>query len=133
MKINHILDHKENLNKFQGISLINITSQFIWVKNSKKYVKKESGTFKTLLNLRAGKNPVMSDSLWSHGLYSPWNSPSQNTGVSSLSLLQGIFPTQGLIPGLLHCRRILYQLSRQGSPEILEWVPYPFSKLYEQI
>ena len=46
MKINHILDHKENLNKFQGISLINITSQFIWVKNSKKYVKKESGTFK---------------------------------------------------------------------------------------
>lgn len=63
MKINHILDRKENLNKFQGISLINITSQFIWVKNSKKYVKKESGTFKTLLNLRAGKNPVMSDSL----------------------------------------------------------------------
>ena len=63
MKINHILDRKENLNKFQGISLINITSQFIWVKNSKKYVKKESGTFKTLLNLQAGKNPVMSDSL----------------------------------------------------------------------
>ena len=63
MKINHILDRKENLNKFQGISLINITSQLIWVKNSKKYVKKESGTFKTLLNLQAGKNPVMSDSL----------------------------------------------------------------------
>ena len=39
---------------------------------------------------------VMSDSLWPHGLYSPWNSPGQNTGVSSLSLLQGIFPTQGL-------------------------------------
>ena len=42
---------------------------------------------------------------------SPWNSPSQNTGVGSLSLLQGIFLTQGLNPGLLHCRRILYQLS----------------------
>ena len=41
----------------------------------------------------------MSDSLWPHGLYSPWNSPGQNTGVSSLSLLQGIFPTQGLNPG----------------------------------
>ena len=38
---------------------------------------------------------VMSDSLPSHGLYSPWNSPGQNTGVGSLSLLQGIFPTQG--------------------------------------
>ena len=47
-------------------------------------------------------------SLWPHGLYSPWNSPGQNTGVGSLSLLQGIFPTQGQNPGLLHCRRILY-------------------------
>ena len=58
---------------------------------------------------------VVSDSLWSHGLYSPWNSPGQNTGVGSLSLLQGIFPTQGLNPGLLHCRQILYQLSHKGS------------------
>ena len=41
---------------------------------------------------------VMSDSLQPHGLYSPWNSPGQNTGVSSLSLLQGIFPTQGFEP-----------------------------------
>ena len=47
---------------------------------------------------------------------SPWNSPGQNTGVGSCSLLQGIFPTQGWNPGLLHCRRILYQLSHQGSP-----------------
>ena len=38
---------------------------------------------------------VMSDSLWPHGLYSPWNSPGQNTGVGSISLLQGIFLTQG--------------------------------------
>ena len=55
-------------------------------------------------------------------LYSPWNSPDQNTGVGSLSLLQGIFPTQELNPGLLHCRRILYQLSHKGSPRTLEWV-----------
>ena len=41
----------------------------------------------------------------------PWNSPGQSTGVGSCSLLQGIFPTQGSNPGLLHCRRILYQLS----------------------
>ena len=41
--------------------------------------------------------------LWPQGLYSPWNSPGQNTGVGSLSLLQGIFPTQGSNPGLLRC------------------------------
>ena len=98
---------------------------------------------------------VMSDSPRSQGLYSPWNSPGQNTGVGSLSLLQGIFPTPGIEPwspklqvdslpaepqgkpkntgvgslsllqevfptqesnpGLLHCRRILFQLSYQGS------------------
>ena len=70
---------------------------------------------------------VVSDSLWRHGLYSPWNSPGQNTGVSSFSLLRGIFPTQGLNPGLLRCRQILYQLRHQGSLRILEWVAYPFS------
>ena len=69
---------------------------------------------------------VTSNSLWPHGLYSPWNSPDQNTGVGSLSLLQGIFPTQGSNPGLWHCRHILYQLSHKGSPRILEWVAYPF-------
>ena len=69
----------------------------------------------------------MSDSLQTHGLYSPWNSPGQNTGVGSLSLLQGIFPTQGSNLGLQHCRRILYQLSHKGSPRILEWVAYPFA------
>ena len=70
---------------------------------------------------------VMSDSLQSHGLHTPWNSPGQNTGVGSLSLLQGIFPTQRSKPGLLHCRWILHQLSHKGSPRILEWVAYPFS------
>ena len=59
---------------------------------------------------------------------SPWNSPGQNIGVASLSLLQSISLTQGLNPGLPHCRRILYQLSHQGSPRTLEWVAYPFSR-----
>ena len=68
----------------------------------------------------------MSDSLWPRGLYSPWNSPGHNTGEGSFSFLQGIFPTHGSNPGLLHCRWILYQLSHQGSPKILEWVAYPF-------
>ena len=70
---------------------------------------------------------VMSDSLRPPWLYSPWNSPGQNPGVGNLSLLQGIFPIQGSNPGLWHCRQILYQLSHEGSPRILEWVAYPFS------
>ena len=70
---------------------------------------------------------VLSNSLQPPGLYFWCNSPDQNTGVGSLSLLQGIFPAQGLNPGLLHCRRILYQLSHKGSPRILDWVAYPFS------
>ena len=59
---------------------------------------------------------VVSNSLWPHRLYSPWDSPGQNAGVHSLSLLQGIFPTQGSNPGLPHCKWILYQLSHKGSP-----------------
>jgi len=46
---------------------------------------------------------------------SPWNSSGQNIGVGSLSLLQGIFPTQSSNPGLTHCRRILYQLSHKTA------------------
>ena len=53
----------------------------------------------------------MSNFLQPHGLYSPWNSPDQNTGVGSLSLLQGIFPTQESNRDLRHCRQILYQVS----------------------
>ena len=76
---------------------------------------------------------VMADSLRPHGLLQatefsrPWNSPGQNTEVDTLSLLQGIFPTQGSNSGLPHCRRILYQRNHKGSPRILEWVAYPFS------
>ena len=108
------------------------------------------------------------DSLWPHGLYSPWNSPGQNTRVGSLSLLQANRPNPGIEPrsptlqvaslpaepqgmprntgvgslsllcgifliqesnrGLLHCKQILYHLSHQESPGILEWVAYPFSR-----
>ena len=71
---------------------------------------------------------VLSDALRPHGLCSLWNTPGQNTRVGSLSILQGIFPTQGWNPSLPHCRWILYQLSHQGSPRVLEWVAYPFSR-----
>ena len=67
---------------------------------------------------------VVSDTLRPHGLYSPWNSPGQDTGMGSLSLLQGIFLTQQLNPDLPHCRRILYQLSHKWSPRILKWIAY---------
>ena len=59
---------------------------------------------------------VVSNSLQPHGLDSPWNSPGKHTWVGSHSILPGIFPTQGLNPGLPHCRRIVYQLRHQGSP-----------------
>ena len=61
------------------------------------------------------RHSVLSDSLRPHGLYSPWNSPGQNTGMGSLALLRGIFPTQGSNPGLPHCRWVLYQLSHKET------------------
>ena len=54
------------------------------------------------------------------------DSPGKNTGVGCHALLQGIFPTQRSNPGLPHCWWILYCLSREGSPKILEWLVYPF-------
>ena len=75
-------------------------------------------SYLTYLIMKSESRSVVSDSLRHivHRLYSPWNSPGQNTGVGSLSLLQGIFPTLGSNPGLLHCRGILYQLSHKGRP-----------------
>ena len=55
------------------------------------------------------------------------DSPGKNTRVGCLALLQRIFPTQGSNPGFLHCRHILYHLTHQGSPRILEWITYPLS------
>ena len=95
---------------------------------SHHYDGKETRLLKESSVCESGSRSVVSDSLRPHGLYSPWNSPGQNTRVGSLSLLQGIFPTQGLNSSLPHCRQILYQLSHKGSPKILECVAYPFSR-----
>ena len=62
-----------------------------------------------------------------HGLQTarllcPWNSPGKSTGVGCHALLQGIFPTQRLNPGLSHCRWILYQFSHKGNPNHLKAV-----------
>ena len=59
---------------------------------------------------------VVTDSLLPHGLYRPRNSPGQNTGVGCHSLLQGIFPIQGLNTGLSHCRHSL-AAEPQGKPK----------------
>ena len=85
----------------------------------------EAQKFSILMKVKV-KVAQFCPTLCSVQLYSPWNSPGQNTRVGSLSLLQGIFPTQGLNLGLLHCRQFLYHLSYKGSPKILEWVAYPF-------
>ena len=100
-----------------------MTFVFLWLTSlsmvilgpSMFYVKSESES-----------RSVVPNSLQPHGLYSSWNFPGWSTGVGSLFLLQGIFPTQGLNPDLLHCKQILYQLSHKRSPRILEWVAYPF-------
>ena len=71
---------------------------------------------KIIMNSESESHSVMSDSSWPHGLYSPWNSLGQNTGVGSLFLLQGIFPTQGSNPGLPYCSRFL-PTEPQGKPK----------------
>ena len=84
---------------------------------------------------------VVSNSLWLHGMQHarlPCPSPTPRAWSNScplnrwcqpnISLLQGIFPTQGSNPGLPHCRWILYQLSHKGNPRILKWVAFPFPR-----
>ena len=73
---------------------------------------------------------VVSDSLLPHERYSPWNSPGQTTGVGSHFLLQGVFPTQGSNRGLPHSKRILHQLSHQGSPVSIDKV---FAKVSQTV
>ena len=88
----------------------------------------------TLSELVSKSHSVMSDSLQPHGLWParllcPWNSPGKNTGVGHPSLLQRIFPTQGLNLDLLHCRQILYCLSHHELNFILQmkWRPSEIS------
>ena len=116
--------HKINSIKISAIIfLILVLFKMIWQEKHLKVIN-----YQLLHIYESESHSVMSNSLWPHGLYSAWNSPGQNTGVGSLPFLHGIFPTQGLNPGILHYRKILYQLSHKWSPRILEWVAYPFSR-----
>ena len=94
--------------------LLSHEKERIWVSSNEM-----DGKWKLLSSVRLIASP------W---IYSPWNSPGQNTGMGSLSLLQGIFLTQRSNPGLPPCRQILCWLSHKGSPRILEWVAFLFSK-----
>ena len=72
----------------------------------------------------------VSNSLWSHGLYNPWNSPGQKTEVDSLSLLQGIFPTPGIQPRSPPLQVDSLPAEPQGKPKntwvgrpsLLQWI-----------
>ena len=70
----------------------------------------------------------MSDSMLSHGRYSPWNPPGTNTRVRSLSLLRTVFPTQRSNPGLLALQADSLAAEPQGKPKN----PYPFSSTSSQ-
>ena len=81
---------------------------------SQKVVSGKSGIRAQCASVKVAQSCL---TLRPHRLYSPWNSPGQNTGVGSLSLVQGIFPTQGSNPGLPHCGWTLYQLSHREAQE----------------
>ena len=100
-----------------GVKALGLWKEGSWITDSlaKRWDPRRATQLKIhLIKQKSESCSVMSVSLRPHGLYSPLNSPGQITGVGSLSLLQGIFPTWGLNPGLPHCRWILYQLSRKG-------------------
>ena len=106
----------ESFGRRQMANIENTCLSAYWAKGNKAaevgfILKTDKGSL-----VKSDSHSVVSNSLQPHGLYSPWNSPDQNIGVGSLSLLQGIFPTQGSNPGLPHCRLILYPLSHRGSP-----------------
>ena len=104
----HTVAYKNYLSTKVKFKLYDLTSLY-WPASSSTTTK---------CTIESESHSVVSNSLRPHGLYSPWNSPGQNTRVGSLSLLQGIFPTQGSNPGILHCRQILYQQNHKGSPTI---------------
>ena len=113
-----------------ALNLCQHQDPFQWVSNSHqvtKILKLQLQHQPFFFQCESESHSVMFDSLQPQGLSSPWNSSDQNIGVGSLSLLQGIFPTQGSNLDLLHHRQILYQLRHKQSPRILKWVAYPFS------
>ena len=115
-KLKQKLQHVFFYFKKKNFQVINFVEPFLRIVGSKSLWH----FYKNWLEAWRVGHSVAFDPLWHHGLYPtkflcPWVSPGRNTGVSSHSLLQGIFPTQGSNSDLLYCRQILYLLSHQGS------------------
>ena len=96
--------------------------------SSFSYSKLAGNIHYSLLLIQYCHNSARSPALQADSLLSESTGEPKNTGVGSLSLPQQVFPTQDLNLGVLHCRPALYPLSHWGSPTILEWVAYPFSR-----
>ena len=100
-----------------------------------KGLNKEKIRIKTEIKKKRAIKPISESE--SHSVVSLW--PHTIHGILQTRILDwvgfpslGIFPTQGSNPGLQQCRQILYQLSHQESPRILEWVAYPSSSRSSQ-
>ena len=103
------------------------------IENSAHHLSVSIFNNELLLSTHGCLGPQLCLTLWPHGLQPsrllcPWGFSRQEYWSGLPCLLQGIFPIQGSNPGLPHCGQILYWLSHQGSPRILEWVAYPFSR-----
>ena len=94
---------------------IETACDFVVYEFSKTFKENQDLFFDKICLMKSESHSVVSNSFRLHGLYSPWNSPSQNIRVGSLSLLHGVFPSQESNQSLLHCRQVLYQLSYQGN------------------
>ena len=113
--VSHILERNHSfLGMFVSVAILSVFHSLIYSFTSSDHVL-------TSFCEREVKVTRSCPTLWDP------SSPGENTGVGSLSHLQGIFSIQGVNPGLPNCRRVLYHLSHKGSPTILEWVAYPFS------
>ena len=119
----HVVDANKSKNTSRGYSFWPIW-RIIIIKNKLNWSMQNLQTCMHLFSALENENNKLLSHVWLFEapwtIYSPWNSPGQNTRVGSFPLLQGIFPTQGSNPGFPHCRWILYQLSHKGSPKVRE-------------
>jgi len=122
---------KKIISKTHGILAENLAT-LLWkvMCNVENGSKERTRCYNYVLCLVAQSCPILGDPM---NCSPPGSSvlghfPGKNTGVVCHALLQGLFSTQGSNLGIPHCRLILYHLSHQGSPRILEWVVYPFSR-----
>ena len=134
------------MSSFQGEKHDKITLKLLWMNRlykHKGFLKNKNSEGQSLHQMSRCNLKLISNKLkvkvkvtqscpTLQGVHRPWNSPGQNIGTGSLSLLQGIFPTQGSNPGFPHCRWILYQLSHKGSPRKLKRIAYFFSRGFSQ-